>query len=181
MSLDNFEKGEICQEARWRFSSDDRRRLVGELVCCECERTTVRLHRASAAHLIFQAEFQSSLVADRLAQVRFWDEENRLLTEGCLGLYPVNDGQAAMGEIRLDLLNPDFSATIGTRLGQFGIVPQLRRKLSDRDRGSLERSLWAAVQPASRKVLKEVLQTLGKLRAEHGVRQRDIDRTRADC
>ena len=102
--------------------------------------------------MVIQAEFRSDLIADRLAHVRVWNEENRLLAEGYMGLYPINDGQAYLGESRLDVLAPDLREMISRGcLCYFGVAPQVGSRLIARDRQTLEKSLLAAVSlPAAK-------------------------------
>lgn len=132
----------------------------GELFRCKSEAGTTCLRLTATGDMVIQAEFRSDLIADRLAHVRVWNEENRLLAEGYMGLYPINDGQAFLGESRLDVLAPDLREMISRGcLCYFGVAPQVGSRLIARDRQTLEKSLLAAVQPASRKVLKELLGT----------------------
>jgi hypothetical protein len=136
----------------------DRHQFSGELVSCKSETMIARLHLTANDHLILEAELRGDLAADRVAQVRVWDEENRPLAEGYLGLYPIENGQAARGETRLDLLSASLRDLLSRGcLCHFSVASQSRRGSSTLDQQVLEKSLAAVVQPASRRVLEAAL------------------------
>lgn len=145
----------------------EQRPFSGEIFSCESEGMTARLHLTGVGHLIVEAELHGGLATDRVAQVRVWDEENRPLAEGYLGLYPIENGQAAHGECRLDILAPSLRDMISRGcLCFFGVASQSRRRSSTLDRQVLERSLSAAVRPASRRILEELLSASAEPRRE---------------